>query len=170
LLLLTYRDDQLDPGHPLRLLLGELPGGDEVVRLRLDRLSPDAVAELARSQGVDADELYRKTEGNPFFVTEVLASGGALIPDTVRDAVLARAGRLSAGARSLLESVAVVPDQAEPWLLEVLAGESLSHLSECLASGMLLAGREGIAFRHQLARLAMEDSIDPVRRAALNRI
>jgi DNA-binding CsgD family transcriptional regulator len=169
LLLLTYRDDELDRGHPLRLLLGELPGGEEVVRLRLDRLSPAAVAELARSQGVDPDELYRKTAGNPFFVSEVLASGEALIPDTVRDAVLARAARLSAGARSLLESVAVVPDQAEPWLLEVLAGESLANVSECLASGMLLAGRDGIAFRHQLARLAMEESIDPVRRAELNR-
>ena len=164
LLLLTYRDDELDRGHPLRLLLGELPGGDEVVRLRLDRLSPSAVAELARSQGVDPDELYRKTAGNPFFVSEVLASGGALIPNTVRDAVLARAARLTAGARSVLEAVAVVPDQAEPWLLEVLAPESLAHLPECLASGMLTAGREGVAFRHQLARLAVEDSLDPVRR------
>jgi DNA-binding CsgD family transcriptional regulator/tetratricopeptide (TPR) repeat protein len=170
LLLLTYRDDELDRGHPLRLLLGELPGGDEVVRLRLDRLSPAAVAELARSQGVDPDELYRKTEGNPFFVTEVLASGESLIPSTVRDAVLARAARLTAGARSLLEAVAVVPDQAEQWLLEVLASESLSNLSECLASGMLTAGREGVAFRHQLARLAVEDSLDPVRRKQLNRL
>jgi DNA-binding CsgD family transcriptional regulator len=169
LLLLTYRDDELDRNHPLRLLLGELPGGDEVVRLRLDRLSPAAVAELARSKGVDPDELYRKTAGNPFFVSEVLASGGALIPNTVRDAVLARAARLTAGARSLLEAVAVVPDQAEPWLLEGLAGDSLAHLSECLASGMLVAGRDGVAFRHQLARLAMEDSLDPVRRRELNR-
>jgi DNA-binding CsgD family transcriptional regulator len=169
LLLLTYRDDELDQGHPLRLLLGELPGGDEVVRLRLDRLSPAAVAELARSQGVDPAELYRKTEGNPFFVTEVLASGESLIPNTVRDAVLARAARLTGGARLLLEAVAVVPDQAEPWLLEVLAPESLSSLSECLASGVLVAGREGIAFRHQLARLAVEESLDPIRRKELNR-
>jgi DNA-binding CsgD family transcriptional regulator len=169
LLLLTYRDDELDRGHPLRLLLGELPGGDEVLRLRLDRLSPAAVAKLALSQGVDPDELYRKTEGNPFFVTEVLASGESLIPGTVRDAVLARAARLTAGARSLLEAVAVVPDQAEPWLLDGLAPESLPNLSECLASGMLIAGRDGIAFRHQLARLAVEESLDPVQRRELNR-
>ena len=169
LLVLTYRDDELDRGHPFRLLLGELPGGDEVVRLRLDRLSPSAVRELAQSQGVDPEELYRKTAGNPFFVSEVLASGGALIPNTVRDAVLARAARLTAGARSVLEAVAVVPDQAEPWLLEVLAGESLGHLSECLASGMLVSGSDGVAFRHQLARLAMEDSVDPARRRELNR-
>lgn len=169
LLVLSYRDDELDRGHPLRLLLGELPGGDEVIRLHLDRLSPSAVAELARSRAVDPEELYRKTAGNPFFVSEVLASGGSLIPGTVRDAVLARAARLSAGARSLLEAVAVVPDQAELWLLEALAPEVLSDLSECLASGMLTAGRDGVAFRHQLARLAVEDSFDPVRRLELNR-
>ncbi len=170
LLLLTYRDDELDRGHPLRLLLGELPGGEEVVRLRLDRLSPAAVAELARRQGIDPVELYRKTAGNPFFVSEVLASGGALIPDTVRDAVLARAARLTPGARSLLEAVAVVPDRAEPWLLELLAGESLGYLSECLASGMVDAARDGVAFRHQLARMAIEDSLDPLSRRELNRM
>ena len=169
LLILTYRDDELDRGHPLRLLLGELHGGEEVARLLLDRLSPSAVAELARSRGVDPDELYRKTEGNPFFVTEVLASGESLIPDTVRDAVLARAARLSSGARRLLEAVAIVPDQVETWLLELLAPEPLADLSECLDSGMLVAGREDVAFRHQLARLAVEESLDPVRRRELNR-
>ncbi len=169
LLLLTYRDDELERGHPLRLLLGELHGGYEATRMHLDRLSPAAVAELARSRGVDPQELYQKTAGNPFFVSEVLASDGSPIPDTIRDAVLARAARLTAGARCLLEAVAIVPDQAEPWLLEVLAPESLSDLSECLASGMLDAGREGVAFRHQLARLAVVDALDPIRRRELHR-
>ena len=49
----------------------------------------------------------------------------------------------------------MVPDQAEPWLLEVLAPESLANLPECLASGMLTSGRAGVAFRHQLARLGV---------------
>ena len=169
LLLVTYRDDELDRGHPLRLLLGELRGADEVIRMHLDRLSPSAVEELARSRVIDPVELYRKTSGNPFFVSEVLASNGSSIPDTVRDAVLARAARLTAGARSLLDTVAVVPDQAEPWLLEDLAPESLADLPECLASGMLAEGREAVAFRHQLARMAVEDALDPVRRRELNR-
>ena len=86
------------------------------------------------------DELYRRTGGNPFFVTEVLAAGGEQIPETVRDAVLARAARLSGPARRLLEAVAVVPGQVDLWLLEALAGELVDRLDECLASGMLRAG------------------------------
>ena len=49
-----------------------------------------------RESGVDADALYRQTSGNPFFVTEALAVGGEGVPETVRDAVLARAARLGA--------------------------------------------------------------------------
>ena len=66
-----------------------------LTRLTLAPLSPAAVAELAEPYGVDADELYRRTAGNPFFVTEALAAGGASVPDSVRDAVLARAARLA---------------------------------------------------------------------------
>ena len=57
-------------------MLGELGTGEEVSRLTLAPLSPAAVAELAEPHGLDADELYRTTAGNPFFVTEVLAAGG----------------------------------------------------------------------------------------------
>jgi predicted ATPase len=56
------------------------------------------------------------TNGNPFFVTEVLA-GESGIPETVRDAVLARAARLSASAREVLEAAAVIGSKIEPWLL-----------------------------------------------------
>ena len=87
-----------------------------------------------------AEELYRRTGGNPFFVTEVLAAGGEQVPETVRDAVLARAARLSAPARGLLDAVAVIPGQLELWLLEALAGELIDRLDECLASGMLARG------------------------------
>ena len=73
-------------------------------------------------------------------MAEVLASGGEQIPDTVRDAVLARAARLSSAARSLLEIVAVVPGTVELGLLEDLAGERFAQLDECLACGMLGEG------------------------------
>ena len=58
-------------------------------------LSRSAVAELAAPAGVDGEELYLKTAGNAFFVTEVLASGDHAIPHTVVDAVLARTSRLA---------------------------------------------------------------------------
>ena len=127
-------------------------------RLRVDPLSPEAVARLAEPHGVDADVLYRNTGGNPFFVTEVLAAADAEIPNTVRDAVLARAARLSPEARDLLEAVAVVPPRGEPWLLEALAPEALDRVEECLASGMLSSDPEGVVFHHELARLAIEES------------
>lgn len=169
LVLATYRDDGLDRLHPLRIVLGELATAASVDRIGLTRLSPAAVAALAGPHGVDPDELYRRTGGNPFFVTEVLAAGDAQVPGTVRDAVLARTARLSPAAMSLLEAAAVVPWQAELWLLEALAGEAVGRLDECLASGMLVAEPNGIAFRHELARLAVERSLGPHRRVALHR-
>jgi DNA-binding CsgD family transcriptional regulator/tetratricopeptide (TPR) repeat protein len=169
LVVASYRDDQLDRAHPLRILLGELTRSRTVGRMRLARLSPGAVAQLAEPYGVDADELYRKTAGNPFFVIEALAAGAEGIPDTVRDAVLARAARLSPAAATLLEAVAVVAPQVELWLLEALAGDAADRLDECLTSGMLVFEPAGVAFRHELARLAVEESTPPHRAVGLHR-
>jgi DNA-binding CsgD family transcriptional regulator len=169
LVLVTYRDDQVDVADPLRIVLGELATSPSISRMKLGGLSLAAVAELAEPYGADANELYATTAGNPFFVIEVLASGADSIPETVRDAVLARAARLGSSARAVLEAVAIVPPQAELWLLEALAGESADGLDECLASGMLRSDPAGIVFRHELARLAVEDSIAPQRRLELHR-
>ncbi len=166
LLLASYRDDELDRTHQLRLILGELvrrPG-----RMKLDALSGAAVAELARPHGVDPEELYRRTGGNPFFVTEVLAMGGDQVPENVRDAVLARAARLSEPARRLLDAAAVIPGHMQPWLLEALAGGLIDCLDECLASGILAAQRGSVAFRHELARLAVAEAISPERSVRLH--
>jgi DNA-binding CsgD family transcriptional regulator len=169
LALASYRDDELDRGHPLRIVLGELGRGEEVSRLKLAPLSSAAVAKLAEPHDLDADELYRTTAGNPFFVTEVLAAGGGKTPPTVRDAVLARMARVSPAARTLLEAVAIAPPQAELWLLDAMAGEAADRLEECLAAGMLNPEPGGVAFRHELARLAVEETLPPNARLALHR-
>jgi DNA-binding CsgD family transcriptional regulator len=169
LVLATYRDDEIDAAHPMQLVLGELATRPAVERLTLEPLSLAAVGELAEPHGVDAAELHRQTAGNPFYVTEVLATGVGEIPATVRDAVLARSARLGAPARRLLEAVAVVPQRVELWLLEQLAGEDAAHLEECLASGMLAAEHDTVGFRHELARLAVEEVIAPDRRRELHR-
>jgi DNA-binding CsgD family transcriptional regulator/tetratricopeptide (TPR) repeat protein len=169
LVVASFRDDAFDPAHPLRVVLGEIASAPAVTRLDLAPLSPAAVAELAARHGVDGPELYRKTAGNPFFVTEVLAAGGAEIPSTVRDAVLARAARLSPGARALLEAASIGTSGVELWLLEWLAGDDACCLDECLASAMLERAGDRIVFRHELARLAVERSIVPDRAAALHR-
>jgi ATP/maltotriose-dependent transcriptional regulator MalT len=169
LVIAMYRDDELGREHPLRVVLGELTSGRGIHRLGLLPLSPAAVCELAEPYRLDGAELHRWTGGNPFFVAEVLGARGEKIPETVRDAVLARAARLSAPARRLLEAVAVIPGQVELWLLEMLAAELLDRLEECLASGMLSPGPAHVAFRHELARLAVAESLAPDRRLSLHR-
>jgi DNA-binding CsgD family transcriptional regulator len=169
LVLGSYRDDELDPGHPLRIVLGELATRPGVERLHIEPLSTAAVASLAAQHGLDPEKLHDQTGGNPFFLTEVLAAGGDQIPPTVRDAVLARAARLEPEARALIEAVAVVPPQAELWLLDALAPEAVGRLDECLGSGVLAATPGGVAFRHELARLAVEGAVAPGRRGELHR-
>src|SRR3954453_1411829 len=87
--IISFRDDELGAGHPLRTLLGGLSSAD-AARLTLHRLSAGSVSRMAATSGVDRDELFRLTGGNPFFVSEVLAFPDQTVPPTVVDAVLAR--------------------------------------------------------------------------------
>jgi DNA-binding CsgD family transcriptional regulator/tetratricopeptide (TPR) repeat protein len=168
LLVVSYRDD-LDRTHPLRVVLGDLPGSGNVVRLSLADLSADAVAVLAETAELDPGELHRRTNGNPFFVTEVLAAGTSQAPPTVRDAVLARAARLSPVARDLLDGAAVLPGPADLPLLQALAPDLAAGLDECLDSGVLVAGSGLVWFRHEIARQVIEESLPAGRRSALHR-
>ena len=138
------------------------------MRLTVPRLSLDAVRELAAPLGADADAIHRLTLGNAFFVTEILAAGGGELPETVRDAVLARVALLDEPARRLIEAIAVIPLRAELWLLEQVVPAELGRLDACLESGVIAADRDGVAFRHELARLAVESSLAPHRRRALH--
>jgi DNA-binding CsgD family transcriptional regulator/tetratricopeptide (TPR) repeat protein len=168
LVIATYRDDSLVRHHPLRVALGEL-SPVALTRLTLEPLSPGSVTALARPYGVDGLQLHARTGGNPFYVTEALATSGTTMPDSVRDAVLARAARLSTPAQRLLDGVAIAPPRIELWLLERLAGADLQFLEECLASGMLQAHGPTVAFRHEIARVAVADALPPDRALALHR-
>jgi DNA-binding CsgD family transcriptional regulator len=167
LVLATYRDDELSPTHPVRLALGELTG-DHVIRMRLAPLSSAAVEVLAGESGQDARLLHRITGGNPFFLREVLASPGATVPQTVRDAVMARLSRCSAATRELAELVAISPEGTETWLIESVLGAQHAAVDEAGARGVLEVRTHAIGFRHELARLAVLDAIQPERAAALH--
>ena len=171
LFILTYRDDELSAGNPLRLVLGDLPRG-VTKRLQLLPLSHSAVFALAKAEGQaeQANELFDTTGGNPFFVTEALASKGTGVPPTVRDAVLARAGRLSLPARTVLEAAAVIGSHVEPWLLSNIVGAQSTNAEECMAKGMLQFQGDHYTFRHELARQAILETISPIRRLALHRM
>jgi DNA-binding CsgD family transcriptional regulator/tetratricopeptide (TPR) repeat protein len=163
LLILTYRDDEIGPDHQLRTVLAGLPR-PLVRRLPLAPLSVTAVDELARRAGRPPSSVYAVTGGNPLLVTEVLAAADAGVPATVRDLVLSRLAALSPEARDAAGFVSVVPSQAEPALLTPRG----AGVEECLAGGLLSATTEGIAFRHELLRRAVEEALSPVRRAALH--
>ncbi|MGB6487954.1 MAG: AAA family ATPase [Steroidobacteraceae bacterium] len=167
LLLATYRDEELFPAHPLRLALGELTGL-QVIRLRLAPLSLAAVEMLARESGRDARLLHETTGGNPFFVREVLASPGAPVPETVRDAVLARLARCSGTTRELAELVAISPTRTEAWLVDAVLRICLAVVDEAGARGLLEIQSDSIGFRHQLARLAVLSAIAPERVRAMH--
>lgn len=169
LVLASYRDDQLVPGHPLQSMLGELATHHAITGVELTPLSPRAVVHLARHHHVDPDELHRITGGNPFFVSEALAAVDEGVPRTVRDAVLARVGRLAPAARVVLQAVAIAPPRIELSLLAEIAEGALEHLDACLASGVVVADATGVAYRHELARLAVDASITPHRRVRLHR-
>ncbi len=169
LVVLSFRDDCLHRTHPLGVVVGELPRQVVGARLELGGLSRAAVSELASGVALDTEDLHSRTAGNPFYVTEVLAAGGEAVPGTVRAAVLARIARLGPSARDLLDAVAAVPQRSEVWLLEKMTDGDLGALDECLSSGVLRAEADGVVFRHELARQAVEESLSPARRVALHR-
>jgi DNA-binding CsgD family transcriptional regulator len=169
LAVLTYRDDELDRAHPLRRVLGEIASRAGAEHIRLERLSAAAVAELARGLDIDAVELHRRTSGNPFFVQEVLDCGDGDIPETARAAVLSRLAGLGVEATHVVDTVAVAPPEAPVWLLERVCGCELECLEEALSTGMLMTLGNDIAFRHELAREAVVESLSPSRRLAIHR-
>ncbi|MBA3822971.1 MAG: AAA family ATPase [Ktedonobacterales bacterium] len=165
LLLLTYRDDEIGPDHPLRLVLGDLPS-QATLRLKIPPLSEAAVARMAASTHHPTHAVYRATGGNPFFVTELLATATLDVPATVSDAVLARVARLSPQARSLLDLASVIPNRIEPWLLPAIFPPASEPLNECFTSGMFQADKDFVSFRHELARQAIESALTPPQRQA----
>ena len=165
----TFRDDELERTHPLRMVLGELATAQAVRRLDVRPLSREAVATLAAENDVAPGALHDLTGGNPFYVTEVLAAGGTVVPDTVRDIVLARVAQLSPQAVAVVEATSIAPPALDAELLLAVCGEAADSVDECLAGGVLRSVDGGVAFRHELARTAVEESLSPTRRLALHR-
>ncbi|HEY5117619.1 MAG TPA: AAA family ATPase [Nakamurella sp.] len=175
LVIATFREDEVARTHPLATVMGDLASAAGVSRMQLPLLTAAAVAELARESDRDVDvaALHRSTDGNPFFVTEVLAAvptaGATSLPTTVRDAVAARASRLSVSARRALEAAAVVGSTAEIALLRRVSGEPSASVDECVEGGVLLDQGPSVTFRHELARQAILDALPPGTRVDLHR-
>ncbi|MEV0740108.1 AAA family ATPase [Streptomyces sp. NPDC050549] len=169
-LVLTYRDDELSREHPLRHLLGQVSRVDRVHRLPLARLSKSAVRTLSSASPLDPAQVYEVTSGNPFFVTEILAAGGTgTVPPTVVDAVLARLRGLDGRSVDALEQLAVVPSAVERTLVDTLLAGGVAGLAAAEQRGLLTVTPERVAFRHELIRRAVADSLPAARRIDLDR-
>lgn len=169
LLVVTFRDDEVRRDHPLHRFLAALTS-EHTERLRLKPLTLAGVTALAAHSGWDPVELHAATAGNPFYVTEALASpSGAGVPATVAAAVDARLQRLSASARAALELVCVWPGLLDFELAQELLGENFAALAEAEEAGVLVAEDAGVRFRHEIARRATAAQLTGLRRREKDR-
>jgi DNA-binding CsgD family transcriptional regulator/tetratricopeptide (TPR) repeat protein len=182
LLVLTFRDDEVDAMHPLTQVLGELPASHRTTV----KLKPLSEHSLARLSGYDANrlsDLVKVSGGNPFFATELIAAQMAndglrrdglsavklAMPLSTTAAVMARVQRVSANARKVLEVASLVPGSIELALLNSVLQKTVNpFVEECVQRGLLNWDGRGLAFRHELARLALEEQIPSTMRQALH--
>ncbi len=179
----TYRDTEMGRRTPLAGALADLrrDGGAERVALR--GLEAGEVGELAAAwlgagaaAGVAA-AVHERTEGNAFYVEEVLrglAEHDPAVPESVRHAVGARLARLGPAADELLAVAAVLGQRVDAGLLQSVAqrpaDEVETALDELLDAHLLRAGDErGFVFSHALVREAVDAELNPLRRARLHR-
>jgi DNA-binding CsgD family transcriptional regulator/tetratricopeptide (TPR) repeat protein len=168
-LVLTYRDE-LERDHPLNRLLGDLGHGDRVERIAPQRLSPAAVVELTAGTGVDVGRVVALTDGNPYFVTELVASADEVgVPPTVVDAVTGRLRRLDAATQEHVEQLAVVPSAVDADLLARLVPGGAGAVRAAEEGGLLVVQPDGVRFRHELTRRAVVDGLPSSHRIELER-
>lgn len=164
----TVRDDEIGFSHPMRSLLGDVARSASAATLPLPPLSLAAVTELAGEADVDPVRLHRITGGNAFFVAEMLDHVGGDLPTTVRDAILARTVNLEVAAWDLLNLLACAPGVIPNFLLTDL-GVTVPALRALDEAKLIRRTDRGVAFRHDLCRLAVTSVIPPGAEVELHR-
>jgi DNA-binding CsgD family transcriptional regulator len=198
-LVLTYRSEDAQPSllHALaeldRLRLAEEMHLDQFTRAETE-VMVRAILELHLPLGRDfLDELFRLTDGNPFFIEEVLKSldttggleilGGddrfsfneVAVPRTVRDAVMRRSSQVSPEAHRLLDMAAVMGQRFDLTLLQAVlstdADKLVSQAKELVAAQLVVEESAGrFRFRHALSREAVYSSLLLTERTAYHRV
>jgi DNA-binding CsgD family transcriptional regulator/tetratricopeptide (TPR) repeat protein len=185
LLVCTYRSSDLRPGDPVRRMLAELDRARKIHRIDLSRFTPEELAvfltvttgEPPSSETID--RCVELSDGNAFFVEELLASGLLLpgsnpLPPSLRDVVLARVELLGDDERDVLRAAAVAGRRVSHRLLaavsELPERVLTSALRECVAQHMLVIdpGDDTYVFRHALLREAVYQDLLPGERLALH--
>jgi DNA-binding SARP family transcriptional activator len=171
LLLVTRRTDEPDPGHACARMaqLGE--------RIGLARLTRADVAEIARSQGLgaeDADALFAESEGLPLFLAELLAAGRSAdaTPAGVREAVESRLDAVSETAAQVLSAAAVIGRTFDVDTVRAASGRSgdevVAALDELRARGLIVERDAAYDFGHERVRAAVDERAGLARRRLLN--
>lgn len=168
LFILTYRDDEIHSRHPLRNVLGQLPP-DSFTRLQLTPLSRPAVEKLAGLKGYSGENVYQISGGNPFYVSEILASYSPGVPDNIKDSILSVYNRQDGKTRQVWEILSVLPTGFEVHYLERMEPQYAASVAQCLESGILILKGGLIYFKHELYRRTIETSLSPFVRIALNK-
>ncbi|MFI7420583.1 AAA family ATPase [Nonomuraea sp. NPDC049684] len=173
MIVVTYRTDELHRTHPLRPMLAELGRIEWVSRVELRRLTRrEAVAQAAsilrrEPSAAAMDLIYARSEGNPLFVEALLseADGGDMLPESLRDLLLASVERLPDETQELLRVASAGGQRIEHDLLSAVAGLDDTALSRALrpavAGNVLVVDGEGYGFRHALIREALHDDLLP---------
>lgn len=193
-MLLTFRSDELHRHHPLRPWLGEVERLPTVARLELPPLRDDETRELVAAivggeppDGL-ADRIHDRSDGNPFFIEELLASDGLGarspgLPPSLRDVLLARVASVPDESQALLGVAAVAGRKVDAALLSAVAGMLPvavdPAIEACLDRRLLVIDdddRDGdgrpsdmLAFRHSLIREVVYDGLVPGERTRLHR-
>ncbi|MBI4771189.1 MAG: AAA family ATPase, partial [Chloroflexi bacterium] len=198
LVLATWRSEQVESSHRLRRLLADVQRAGQGAHLSLSRLSVSAVAELIRSALPSApagesaalmEQLYRETEGLPFFVVEYLATlrrgvGRAVwdLPEGARGLLHSRLESVSETGRQLLSAAAVIGRSFDFDVLRYASGrseeETVAALETLMQQGMVEeAGPRGgdaggaltYDFSHEKLRAFVYEQTSLARRRLLHR-
>ena len=177
-LVLTFRGDELHRRHPWLPVLADLERDPHVERVTLSGLSGSDLGSLLEQIGagvaVSVDELARRTDGNPFYVEElVTATGfGERIPATLSEVILARVHGLAEPTPSILRQAAVLGEVIDDHWLAEMTGQPLATITEALREAvsrhLLAIDGGGCRFRHALVREALYEDLLPGERERLH--
>jgi DNA-binding CsgD family transcriptional regulator/tetratricopeptide (TPR) repeat protein len=167
LFILTWREEEVHAGHPLKQLLGQLPQ-HSFTRLQLPPLSRTAVEDLAKTRGYRGEDVYGISGGNPFYVNEILASYSPGVPDNIKDTILSVFNRLDANTRQVCELLSIMPTGLETDYLEQLEPHYATALATCLETKIILLKDNRLFFKHELYRRTIENALSPFMRIKLN--
>jgi class 3 adenylate cyclase/tetratricopeptide (TPR) repeat protein len=196
LVLGTYRDSELTRSHPFLDTLAALHREHGVARIELAGLDDSGVVALvqaAAGHALDdtavglAHTLHRETDGNPFFVSEILrnlSETGTILqdaehialPDSLREVIGARVGRLGPDAERVLSMAAVIGRDFDVTLLARAAKTSEDELLDILEAAAsvtlvreMVDGQGRYNFAHALIQHTLYEDLGPTRRARAHR-